>query len=146
MKSHGHIVLLPKSLYGLRQEPKLWWEHFAKMVDSIGFKRSTVTDCLFIYATSNPDYVIIYVDELFFIGYDTADTDLRNKLSTFFTVTDLGSCLHFLGLTIDSTEKGIILSQKGMPAQSSCALQLVIVSRLARLFYFLIFSMKTAFC
>lgn len=36
--AYGRILQLLKSLYGLRQAPKLWYDHFEKAVARIGIK------------------------------------------------------------------------------------------------------------
>lgn len=58
------FVELVKSLYGLRQALKLWYEHFAKAVTSICFKRSRTVDCPFIKDGPNPVYIVLYMDNL----------------------------------------------------------------------------------
>lgn len=40
-------ILLQKSLYGLRQAPNLWYEHFSKTIPLIGFRRSRFSYCFF---------------------------------------------------------------------------------------------------
>ena len=67
----GQIVSLKKPLYGLRQAPKLWYQHFSNNSElpKLGYRRSKSSDCLFIAdGKSGPGYIVIYVDDLLFIG------------------------------------------------------------------------------
>lgn len=108
----GQVVELVKSLYGLRQAPKLWYAFFAKQIFRIGFRRSLVSDCLFIREGPNPVYIIAYVDDLLVFGPDSAVADVKSELVKLFTVTDLGECNHFLGIKVERKQNGVFLSQK----------------------------------
>lgn len=93
-------MLLIKSLYGIRQAPKLWYQFFAQAVKGIGLRRAQSRNCLFISSGPNPVYVIVYVDDLLTLGPKEAVHEIKGKLSQFFTVVDLGPCFFFLGINI----------------------------------------------
>lgn len=100
-----------KSLYGIRQAPKLWYEHFSKGIRRIGFVRSKYSDCLFRLSGPSPVYVIVYVDDLLIIGPSRDVVTVKSRLSGLFTVTDLGPCSYFLGIDIRRGPSGLFLSQ-----------------------------------
>lgn len=44
-----YVCLLKKSLYGLNQAPRAWYQHFADFVATIGFTHKTSYHSLFVY-------------------------------------------------------------------------------------------------
>ena len=110
--ANGRIVKLRKSLYGLRQAPKLWYSHHANALEKIGFRRSQNCDCLFIInESSSPVYIVAYVDDLLVVGPRTLVDKVKLQLSKILSVTDLGTCKHFLGMHILDCSNGVVLSQ-----------------------------------
>ena len=48
-QEEGKVLKLKKSIYGLRQSPRLWGEFLAKHLREVGFRAATEVDaCLFI--------------------------------------------------------------------------------------------------
>src|SRR5699024_5009908 len=43
----GSVLALDKALYGLRQAPKCWNEHFVKVLADLGFEQLQVDQCVF---------------------------------------------------------------------------------------------------
>ena len=60
-KEHGYVYKLRKSLYGLRQPPKKFFEHLKDQLTSVGFEQSSADSCLFI---KNDCICITYVDDI----------------------------------------------------------------------------------
>ena len=61
---------LKKAMYGLRQAPKLWQEHFAEvMTTKLGFRRCKSDPNLYCHESSRL-YVLAYVDDLLVVGTD----------------------------------------------------------------------------
>ena len=109
----GQIVKLRRSLYGLRQAPKLWYKYFSDALFKVGFRRSMASDCLFLAnLPSGRAYIIVYVDDLLIFGSEQIVSDVKDMLSKLFTVTGLGPCKYFLGIKIDRMKDGIFLSQR----------------------------------
>ncbi|KAL9269396.1 Retrovirus-related Pol polyprotein from transposon RE1-like protein [Drosera capensis] len=48
----NHVCRLRKSLYGLKQSPQAWFEKFSKVVQAIGFSRSSVDSSIFVHRRS----------------------------------------------------------------------------------------------
>lgn len=110
--ANGQLVELIKSLYGLRQAPKLWYQHFAKAIARFGYKRSNTNECLFVGPESVRAFIIVYVDDLLLVGPKKIVAELKTKLKELFEITDLGRCSYFLGIKVDYLPRGIFLSQK----------------------------------
>lgn len=108
----GQYARLNKSLYGLRQAPKLWYAHLSRVLRSIGMEEAQSTNCLFKTKGSESVFVLVYVDDLLVVGSKTAVTKVKAQLARHFTTTDLGPCCHFLGIAVDRSDNGIFLSQR----------------------------------
>ena len=83
---------------------------------SLNFQQSHADPCIFIKRSEESDNLIviaIYVDDLIIIASTEGEmTHVKSGLSSHFKMTDLGS-LHFcLGVNMEQTEEGVILSQK----------------------------------
>lgn len=69
-KGKEHLVCrLRKSLYGLKQSPKMWYQKYDTYVLSLGFTRSKSDHCVYYKAEGDQILIIaLYVDDIFFIG------------------------------------------------------------------------------
>ena len=64
------LCKLKKAMYGLRQAPKLWQEHFADvMISKLGFRRCKSDPNLYCHEPRKL-YVLAYVDDLLVVGTD----------------------------------------------------------------------------
>jgi hypothetical protein len=109
-----HVCLLKKSLYGLKQAPRAWFQRFSTFIQTIGFTPSLSDTSLFIYhQNSNAAYILLYVDDIVLTASSQSFLDhvislLRNE----FSMTDLGSLHHFLGIAVHRDTSGLFLSQR----------------------------------
>lgn len=111
--ANGQIVKLRKSLYGLRQAPKLWYQHLSSFLKKYGFRRSRINDCLFLKDTANGEvYLLVYVDDILLFGELEDLNEVKSLFKANFTTTDLGVFRYFLGIKIEYTNTGIFLSQR----------------------------------
>ena len=113
---NGKVCLLNKSLYGLRESPRDWYECFHNFMISINFERSNYDNCLYISAKNESQtYVILYVDDLLIFGsnIDTIE-EIKTKLSKRFKMKDLGRVKQYLGIEMqyNQKEKKLHLSQE----------------------------------
>ena len=98
----GYILKLKKSLYGLRQAPRLWAEYLKVNLEAIGFVQAVDVDaCLFI---SNNVICVTYVDDTLFFARDMKDIDetirlLREQQKMSLDVED--DVVGFLGVQIN---------------------------------------------
>ncbi|KAL9270768.1 Retrovirus-related Pol polyprotein from transposon TNT 1-94-like protein [Drosera capensis] len=69
----NHVCRLRKSLYRLKQSPQAWFEKFRKVVQVIGFSRSSADSSLFVHRCSQGNMILlIYVDDIIITEDDTA--------------------------------------------------------------------------
>jgi hypothetical protein len=96
----GMICKLLKSLYGLKQSPRQWYQKLENCLKSMGFRRSAADPCLYIQGTEpeNLVYIAIYVDDLAIVGSFELATKLQNYLAAEFKMKDMGGIKRFLGV------------------------------------------------
>lgn len=88
----GELVEFLKSLYGIRQASKLWYEHLRLNITGIGLLRSASSDFLF-HSTSVPRvYIFMSVDDRLILGLQMAVRKVKKQTKYLFTVTDIGPC------------------------------------------------------
>ena len=116
VKGKSHLVCkLKKSLYGLKQSPKMWYQKFDTQVLSLKYVRSKYDHC--IYYKYDGDYFLVialYVDDMMFIGKGKGViAKLKSQLSTKFKMKDLGAARYILGMGIirDREKRKIWLGQ-----------------------------------
>ncbi|KAM0019206.1 putative RNA-directed DNA polymerase [Helianthus debilis subsp. tardiflorus] len=110
----GEICRLKKSLYGLKQSPRAWFERFTLAMKKYGFKQSNSDHTLFLKRRGNlVTCLIIYVDDMILTGNDEEEMSmLRDKLFAEFEMKDLGRLKYFLGIEVLRSKQGIFICQK----------------------------------
>ncbi|KAL0355970.1 UNVERIFIED_CONTAM: hypothetical protein Sradi_4043900 [Sesamum radiatum] len=65
------------------------------------------------YTLAIPDTLLVYVDDILIIG-DSADevTALKDYIHSLFTIKDLGFAKYFLGLELDRSSHGLLVTQQ----------------------------------
>lgn len=108
-----HVCLLKKSLYGLKQSPRAWYQQFADFVRTISFKHSMSDHSLFIYRKGNDvAYLLLYVDGIILTSYShNLQHTLTELLAREFAMKDLVPLSYFLGITVQRHSQGLFLSQ-----------------------------------
>ena len=108
------VCKLHKSLYGLRQSPRLWFSKLSNFLLSIGYVQSKADYSLFfLHQDDCLTFILVYVDDLLLCGNSMhAINNLKSKLSQTFHMKDLGDLRYFLGIEIDRNNDGIFLCQK----------------------------------
>jgi hypothetical protein len=60
---------LKKSLYGLKQSPRMWYQKFDTYILGLGFVRSRAYNYVCSKQVGNPIiYVVLYVDDMVLVG------------------------------------------------------------------------------
>ena len=59
-----HVCHLKKSLYGLKQTPRAWYEKLQSALFSMGFKASHSDHSLFVLHKPTLVLVLVYVDDI----------------------------------------------------------------------------------
>ncbi|RVW91109.1 Retrovirus-related Pol polyprotein from transposon RE1 [Vitis vinifera] len=109
------VCRLRKSLYGLKQSPRAWFERFTKVVKGYGFVQCQSDHTLFVkhFPEGKLAIIIVYVDDIILTGDHEEKIDLLKKLLTKeFEIKDLGNLKYFLRMEIARSKKGIAVSQR----------------------------------
>ena len=63
------VYKLKKSLYGLKQSPRMWYQKFDTYIQGLGFVRSNVDHYVYYKQVGNNFiYVVLYVDDMLLVG------------------------------------------------------------------------------
>jgi hypothetical protein len=114
-ESKGEYVChLKKSIYGLKQSPRAWFDKFSKAVVSHGMTRSQADHSVFFKKTKTGIVIlVVYVDDIVITGSDKEGIQiLINHLSLSFLTKYLGKLRYFLGIEVARSKAGISLSQR----------------------------------
>ena len=108
------VCRLRKSLYGLKQASRQWFTKLKDTLISLGFVQSKNDYSLFLNKTStNITILAVYVDDILLTGSDSKEIQhVKQCLNEKFGIKDLGSLHFFLGLEVQHTPLGVILSQQ----------------------------------
>jgi hypothetical protein len=96
------VCKLKKSLYGLKQSPRMWYQKFDTYILGLGFSRSKVDHCVYSKLVGDHFiYVVLYVDDMLLIGNNKEIIkDVKTQLSSKFDMKDLGVANFILGMEI----------------------------------------------
>ena len=108
------VCKLNKSIYGLKQAAKNWYEELAKFLIQQNFKRSKNDYCLFTKIDNkNKLFVLSWVDDLVIAGSNENDIEeLKKTLEGKFKMDDRGKLEWFLGMQISQERDKITLDQE----------------------------------
>ncbi|CAI7879339.1 unnamed protein product [Closterium sp. NIES-54] len=113
--THGNpnqVCQLLKSLYGIKQAPRLWQQHLHTRLTRIGFRQLPHDQGMY-RLTKGADYIllIVYVDDLLYIGStDDVITWFEGELQKDLTLTVSSTVTQYLGLNIREEENAIYLN------------------------------------
>ena len=93
---------LKKSLYGLKQSPRMWYQKFDTYIWGLGFTRIKEDQCVYFKLIGDHViYLVLYVDDMLLIGNDKEIIkDLKTQLFSKFDMKDLGAENYILGMEI----------------------------------------------
>jgi hypothetical protein len=101
------VCKLKRSIYGLKQSPRMWYQHFNTYILSLGFVRKKVDH--YIYSKDEGGsfiYVALYVDNMLLIGKNM-DTikEVKKQLSSKFDMKDLSLTNFIMGMEIKQDQE-----------------------------------------
>ncbi|GJR02821.1 ribonuclease H-like domain-containing protein [Tanacetum coccineum] len=109
-----YVCLLQRSLYGLKQALRAWFQRFASYITRVGFSHSHCDSSLFIYKQgTDTAYLLLYVDDIVLTAsFEILLQQIIRSLHQEFAMTDLGPLNYFLGISVTRDSSGLFLSQK----------------------------------
>ncbi|KAG7528484.1 GAG-pre-integrase domain [Arabidopsis suecica] len=109
-----YCIRLNKSLYGLKQSGRMWYNRLSDYLVREGYKNDPISPCIFIKKFANKGFVIIavYVDDLNILGTSGEITQTVEYLKKEFEMKDLGKTKFCLGLQLEYVNDGILVHQK----------------------------------
>jgi hypothetical protein len=112
---HGWVLRLLKSLYGIKQAPRIWSKKLKDELDSMGFERLDSDHSVFIYERDSVKLIVpIHVDDLVIASRSkSAISEFKSELSKRFKLRDQGPTTFLLGIKLerDRSKHMISLSQ-----------------------------------
>jgi hypothetical protein len=110
------VCKLKKSLYGLKQSPRMWYQKFYTYILGLGFVRSRADHCVYSKQVGNHFiYVVLYVDDMLLVGNNVdVIKEVKSQLSSKFDMKDLGVANFILGMEIkrDRANRKLQLNQR----------------------------------
>lgn len=108
------VCKLLKSLYGLKQASRKWYERLSTLLLGLGFKQSHSDHSLFTNISSTSYMaLLIYVDDIVLVGDHLAPlTSVKKVLDANFGIKDLGTLKFFLGLEVVHSPREISVCQR----------------------------------
>lgn len=92
------VYRLTKALYGLRQDPRSWFDKLKTFLISLKFTSSKSDASLFIRGSL---FVLVYVDDIIITGENSTDIDeFVQQLHTMFSLKDMKHCVIFWELKL----------------------------------------------
>lgn len=92
-------IKLQRSLYGLRQSGRMWYNCLSEHLVKKGYINNPICPCVFIKKTTSAFAIIaVYVDDLNIIGTPKEIQEAVDYLKREFEMKDLGQTKYYLGL------------------------------------------------
>ncbi|PNY00882.1 putative copia-type protein [Trifolium pratense] len=112
--SNNQVCKLKKSLYGLRQASRKWYEKLSQFLITIGYAQMTSDPTLFTKSTSSSfTALLVYVDDIVLTGNCLEEiVTTKSQLHNTFGIKDIGILKFFLGLEVAHSQEGITLCQR----------------------------------
>ena len=107
----NYVCKLNRSIYGLKQSPRIWNARLSDCVKQFGLIQSQLDPCIF-YSQTNDLLFVEFVDDILVTGTPERRLALKNALANEFKIKDEGPVSHFLNVNITRDGDRLTLSQK----------------------------------
>jgi hypothetical protein len=106
------VCKLNKSLYGLKQASRAWYQKMDQALQNLEFIRLYADPCIYVLRTSElVIFLSLYVDDLLLVSNSLKNlSHLKQQLSKKFEMKDLGEAHFVLGIQIERNRKARTLS------------------------------------
>ena len=96
------VCRLNKSLYGLKQSPRLWSEKLTSVLEQMGFKKLVSDPSVYIFERDNIKVIVpVWVDDITLASKDASAIErFVEELKKHFKLRDLGNTTYLLGVEI----------------------------------------------
>ena len=110
----GKVCKLRKSLYGLKQSPRAWFDRLRRAMVGMGYQQTNADHTVFFRQHKDHTTLLaVYVDDIIITGNDEGEiAQLKMQLGKEFEVKDLGLLRYFLGIEVARGAEGVVLSQR----------------------------------
>jgi len=110
--SSDKVCKLKKSLYGLKQASREWYEKLTTLLLAEGYCQSTTDYSLFtLQHGSDFTALLVHVDDIILAGTSLVEFQrIKNILDNQFKIKDLGILKYFLGLEVAHSKERISIS------------------------------------
>jgi hypothetical protein len=110
----NQVCKLVKSLYGLKQASRRWYERLTSFLVQHNYKQASSDHSLFIKSTASSfTLLLVYVDDVIIAGNSVSEIQsMKTALHHTFKIKDLGQLKYFLGLEVAHSKLGITLCQR----------------------------------
>ena len=107
------VCKLKRSLYGLKEAPRAWFDKFRSTLLQFSFEQSKYDSSLFLRKTTTGCVILlVYVENIIITGTDSSlITSLQQQLKDSFHMKNLGTLTYFLGLEVHRDSSGVFLNQ-----------------------------------
>ena len=123
LKDSDNVLLLLRSLYGLCQSPREWYEYLRDWLKSQSFIESKADPCLFTRRGEDGvlQIILVYVDDtLIFASSKALANQIKDLMRSKFEMTDVEDADKVIGVEIFRVEGGLCL---GQPTYAKMTLQ-----------------------
>lgn len=110
----NQVCKLVKSLYGLKQTNRKWYEKLTSLLTSLGYTQSNLEYYMFtLLRTNHIIILLVYVDDVILAGTSLSEFEhIKQFLHNAFKIKDLGILKYFLGLEVDNSKERITISHR----------------------------------
>ena len=107
-----YSIKLQRSLYGLKQSGRMWYNRLSEYLLKEGFKNNPICPCVFIKKSKSGFAIVaVYVDDLNLVETPEELTKTADYLKNEFEIKDLDKTKFCLGFQIEYLPNGILIHQ-----------------------------------